>query len=427
MPDSVPRSIIDGIIPSSFQNGVSVRKNPVKPSSNFRTRWNAKKFFLTFPRCSVSPNLILNRILTTLPTVKVAVVAQETHEDGGLHVHIFLEFKKKHDVRNPLHFDHLCQTHGNISVVRSATSTLRYITKEHNYVLFGITEKALATILNATSYALGEVAAFIEENPDINEVAIKFPTHFIHYHSGLTHLCTIHRHRKSTQTKPFDWNQCHLSVAGWQALPNWAIYAWFDKNFSTLIEKPLRSKQLWLHGCTQLGKSRFLAFLCKHWRGFKLAACESFYGGYNDYDIDFLYLDEFHGNKKLFFLNSLLGGEPMNMPFKGGQYCKRVNKPVVICSNLSPSQCYATLSVQRPLVFEAFLSRLLVLDITDFNLHALLDDLDQDHITTSCHSTHVSPQDDADLNLPTFESLTPNGEILLSKSPSLEPLFDLDL
>jgi len=354
-------------------------------------RKNAKKFFLTFPNLKmkfVGIHSIMNRVVNVYDP-KICIVAVEKHKNNVPHVHIFIQFRKKTDVRNPRYFDHLIPGHHcNIAAVRDTHATLNYIVKDDNYCLYGVTEPGLRILLSGTSIALAEVCTAIAENPDINEIAIKFPCKFIHYHSGIDHLCQIHRSRKSNQIAKLDWSPIVNRLYGYSEPDECPIsfvaerqnelLGWLVANFKPGISRKLRAPQLWLHGRTGCGKTRFLAFLAKYFRSFLIASDEHFYGGYNDYDVDFLYLDEFHGNKKLFFLNSLLGGEPMNMPFKGGQYCKRSNKPVVICSNLTPVQCYSNISLSRPMVWEAFLSRLEVIDATDLQLHAILAIIDRE-------------------------------------------------
>lgn len=358
------------------------------------------------------------------PLPKVAIIAREKHKDGTYHLHIFLEYHKKRDIRNPRIFDDLCGKHCNITSVRYPAKTLRYIIKDDDYVLFGITEAQIQIILTGTSYALAEVAAFIAENPDVNEVAIRFPTTFIHYHKGLQHLCEIHRLRQSTKTTPFLWDNVPKTLLIADGAPQVLLLDWFVEAFMHVneVKRPLRTPQLWLHGGTSTGKTRFLAFLCKHWKGFLLSATERFYANYNDYDVDFLFMDEFHGNKKLYFLNSLLGGEPMVLPYKGGQYTKRVNKPVIICSNLTPAQSFPNVSVNRPVVWEAFLTRILVLDVSLCPLHRFLETLDAEPEEVQTASPDLIPET-IDLPKELIQVLVRSSR---SRSPSSE-LSDFDL
>lgn len=298
------------------------------------------------------------RVMVFTPKIKIAIVCREDHADGSKHIHIFLEFVRKHDVRNPLHFDLFCPgNHCQITSVRNASSTLRYITKDGDYVLYGITQATLDIILSGTSYSLGEVAAAIMEHPCIMDIALKYPTHYIHYRNGIEGLCAMKLLKDVTEITP--WSIDPLFVPPEEHV---ALHSWFMFNFTERTPKPLRSVQLWLHGPTQHGKSRFLEFLCDHWRGFLIPPKEHYYNGYSDSMFDFWFIDEFFGTKPLYFLNSLLGGHPMSIPTKHGQTVKRKCLPVVICSNLSPHEAYSRISISRPIVFEAFMSRLLVID-----------------------------------------------------------------
>lgn len=326
---------------------------------------------MTCPKTSASVQTVMTSCILLAP--KICIVATEKHKDGSDHIHIFFEFNKKLDVKNPRYFDHLIPgRHFNISTVRNTHATLRYITKDGSYTLFGITQATLKIILSGTSYTLGEVAAAIQKNPNISEIAREFPTHYIHYTRGLTSLCQIYRDYRRNKVVPFDYSRC--GDAG--LFTHTSLDIWFRANYIPIKAKPLRSLQLWLHGPTQLGKTRFLSFLLRHFRGFLMNPEEHYYKGYADQDYDFLFFDEFHG-KKLQFLNSLLGGERIILPSKGDSYEKIRNIPVIICSNMSPAQVYRFKSVSHPLVFEAFLSRLLVLDLGKLgSIHAYVDMLE---------------------------------------------------
>ncbi len=358
---------------------------------DFSFRAQAKKFFLTFPKCEVSTREIMRRVLIFTPTVKVGIVARELHKDGTHHIHVFLEMVNKYDCKNSRKFDCLTpgsRHHCNISTVRNAHATLKYITKDFEYELYGITQKTLDIILSGTSYSLGEVAAAIIENPNVQDIATKYPTHFIHYSNGIEKLIGIVRTKNATQTTPFIY-PIQLSDEALEEIDNHQILlGWFKTNFLDSAPKPLRSPQLWLHGSTQLGKSRFIAFLRKHWQGYLIPPRENYYNNYTDEDVYFLFHDEFYGGKQVTFMNDLLGGAPVNMPSKGGQYVKNRNKPVVICSNLSPGQAYSKLSIQRPIMFNAFVSRLLTYDLdVEGQIHDFIDILEGNFPTKlSCYN-----------------------------------------
>ncbi len=364
------------VISRSKRPRLNMPPPPLKKKKSLKDgfRANRLKYFLTYPHITCDPQTVMNKVIALSPQPIRAIVASEKHKDGTDHVHIFLEYATKRDIRDCHIYDHLCGKHCQISPVKDAGRTLKYITKGDNYCLFGLTEGFIRAVVSGTSYTLGEVAADIEVNPDINYIALKYPTHFIHYSRGITKLVDIHRHRKSTKTIAYDWSHfddVRREIGRLDAQSNISLNMlldWFERNFRHINEdnydRPLRDKQLWIHGATRTGKSSFIMFLRRFYRAQLVPAREKFTGGYNDYDIDWLYLEEFYGAKQLQFLNSLLGGEPMNLAWKGGQYTKLKNKPVVIASNLLPSQCYPRVSISQPTVWEAFLDRLQVIEFT---------------------------------------------------------------
>lgn len=66
-------------------------------------RLNATAFWLTYSQSRLSKESVL-RALQDRGTLKRACVCQETHGDGGLHIHALVEYARKKDV-TPLHFD----------------------------------------------------------------------------------------------------------------------------------------------------------------------------------------------------------------------------------------------------------------------------------------------------------------------------------
>lgn len=95
----------------------------------------AKNFFLTYPRCDLHPEYAIQG-LQSIPHSEFLLfgkVAQETHEDGSLHLHAILGFSKKIRIRDEryfdLHFGDDCY-HGNYQGCKSVKNSLAYIDKE---------------------------------------------------------------------------------------------------------------------------------------------------------------------------------------------------------------------------------------------------------------------------------------------------------
>jgi len=60
------------------------------------------------------------------------VIAQEKHEDGGLHIHAFIKVDKRVNFKNGI-FD-LPEHHGNYQVAKSWRAVQKYITKDGVYI-----------------------------------------------------------------------------------------------------------------------------------------------------------------------------------------------------------------------------------------------------------------------------------------------------
>lgn len=68
----------------------------------FRVR--SKYYSLTFPQCDLAREDILASLREDLPAFK-AVVAQEKHQDGSYHLHLYLVFDEIFDCKNERRFD----------------------------------------------------------------------------------------------------------------------------------------------------------------------------------------------------------------------------------------------------------------------------------------------------------------------------------
>lgn len=99
-------------------------------------RCNAKNVFLTYPRCTLTKDELLQGIIAALPPNRLewAVVCVEHHEDGTPHLHASLGFTSKLDIRNEAKFD-IAGFHPNIQPTSSVDNANKYLEKEDNDVL----------------------------------------------------------------------------------------------------------------------------------------------------------------------------------------------------------------------------------------------------------------------------------------------------
>lgn len=94
------------------------------PTKSFRLQ--ASNLFLTFPQCQELPATVLERIKNGL-VPEWAVVCQEQHEDGSLHLHCCIHLKARFRTRHADCFDYLAGKHGDYRAARNLTDVLKYV------------------------------------------------------------------------------------------------------------------------------------------------------------------------------------------------------------------------------------------------------------------------------------------------------------
>lgn len=105
-------------------------------------RVSAKNLFITWPRCDVSLASAKAQILHCCsPNIpKAYVIAQENHEDGGLHLHATLSFARRINIKNCRKFDlvrGVTTYHGSIEACRDLKQSVTYCKKDENFIEHG--------------------------------------------------------------------------------------------------------------------------------------------------------------------------------------------------------------------------------------------------------------------------------------------------
>lgn len=93
--------------------------------SKFRIQ--SKKVFLTYPQTDIAPEMVRDNLLEFYPDTTAYIIAQEEHKEEGLHIHTYIEFTDKLDIKNQEYFDKLGGKHGNYQAVKEKESTIRYV------------------------------------------------------------------------------------------------------------------------------------------------------------------------------------------------------------------------------------------------------------------------------------------------------------
>lgn len=97
----------------------------------YETRTQAKGWFLTYPRCPLAKEDVLN-LLNQTGVIKEYVVCEELHKDGAPHLHAFIKYNKKTDWKKDK-WD-LPGYHGSYEVAKSWIKCEKYCKKDGNYI-----------------------------------------------------------------------------------------------------------------------------------------------------------------------------------------------------------------------------------------------------------------------------------------------------
>lgn len=327
-------------------------------------RLNARRIFITIPKCDVSPQEALTRILSNNKTKSCAcVIAREQHADGTPHLHILLSKTRPFNINNPSYLDFIGEKRGNYQKVRFFEACLRYVTKKGEYIAHKIDVDSILQSYNKKIIAQNKkkqgksklIWEYLNDGKTYEELVkdSELGPFLVLHSSSVKRLAADIQHTKQKElkllSKPI---YCHLIIMG--------------REFDLLSELPFKTKQFWIHGPPNTGKTSLIRKLEDiGLRGYQISTNNDF-ANYDDALFDFCYIDEFKGQLTIQFLNEFLQGSKMYLPGKYviGGVVKNRNLPIFILSNYTPEQVYHKKSIYdlAPLI-----SRLNVFEINNYN------------------------------------------------------------
>lgn len=93
-------------------------------------RLQAKSFLLTYPKCNLTCEELKNGLLALNLDIDAMLIGREHHEDGDLHLHVYLRLSTRLTSRNSRYFD-IGGHHPNISAgIRNHKQAWAYVGKE---------------------------------------------------------------------------------------------------------------------------------------------------------------------------------------------------------------------------------------------------------------------------------------------------------
>jgi len=336
----------------------------------------AKNIFLTYPQCSAPKAYCLEQLkkLFNKYEIKYIIVCEENHADDlGKHLHALVQLKRKPNFRNPRFADFSWtgedkirkSYHGDYKTAKHAYESMEYIKKDGNYLEEG--DAPDTKNLKGRSKSL-EVAQMVMDKKPILDIINSDPGFF------MTQMKNILSFKQFLQMiSPVDlisWSPvrtvltCPARTIDF-TLPEKEVATWLFTNI--MQPRKHRQSQLYLYGPPACGKTSFYIVLLKFLRIFKIVYETDFLELYGDDYYDLMIFDEFKGQKKITFLNSLIDGTPKIYNVKFATVPKNKNLPAIFLSNLSPFEVYK--GKAGDISLDAFVDRLQIVQVdTLYNL-----------------------------------------------------------
>ena len=318
----------------------------------------AKAYLLTYPQCDEPMTDMCDRIEEKWrDSLNFCIVSDELHEDGNHHRHVYLAFKEQTRFTRANWADFICGKHGNYKAIKWSLKdrqrAVAYVKKDKRYVLFRVTEEELEKYLaSPKGQETQNIAEALIAGAPINDLMIKYPAFMLRNlqkvkafaaQASLVRDSIKHKEFLAVTWSPCKCGDCDPSLLDESAVTTAVeIKEWFNKAITMFKAgtTPFRQKQLWLIGLPGIGKSTLFQKLEESLRIYDVPKDENFYDFYSDKEWDIALLDEFGGQKTIYWMNSWLDGSKLTLRVKGAQVRKTDRLPTVIISNAHPATLY---------------------------------------------------------------------------------------
>jgi len=317
-------------------------------------RLQGKNFIVTWPQCSETKEVVLERILEFFgDTLEFAVVSHENHADGSPHLHAAIALNRKKHYRIPTCFDSLANSHGNYQVAKSLRASVKYVAKDGDFIAHGVdVSDYLQAAKGKKSTKMAIAAKMVMEGSELQQLNEWDP--------GFVMMNL--RKLKEYQTQTFVWRDTPsktwsgLTVTPLSLPPALVrVASWLDRNLGK--PRTLRQKQLLLSSPPGMGKTTLVETLRHYFKVYDQMG-DKWFDGFDPVEHEIIVFDEFCGGIPLSTINKVLDGQRCTLQTKGGSLSKTRNIPVIILTNFLKEELYVGEKVSHA-VREAFLDRCL--------------------------------------------------------------------
>jgi len=311
--------------------------------------------------------------------LKKAIIAQELHKTGDLHLHCGVILHRLWKTKDPHALDALTAAdslvitpnepavsfppkHGNYQVLKSVRGTTEYLTQSSADKTCDQTplcyEWDISAIVSHKAPVSQRVALALLAGESLSSLAEKEPGYLLLHHQkcqSFKDMMDREEAKKKKSDLPLSFN---LLEGGTEALE---VVSWLTAN----VRKPRvhKQKQLWVHGTTNRGKTTLGMDLDLHlavyWPGIE----GTYDDDYEDGIYDIVIFDEFLGQRRLNWMNSFCEGRTFKVHRRYRDTLKKDNLPVIVLSNKLPAECYSNLSQD---IIDTLLSRFTIITLSQF-------------------------------------------------------------
>lgn len=121
-------------------------------------KWESQQTLLTYSQCNVEPDellVFLKSLVKEKWGIDTYVIAQEKHQDGNFHLHVYLKTEKKPHMNSAERFFDYKGFHPKVEGCRSWKNVVKYVVKDGKYIT-NLSEEKIKEILLANT-KVGEI------------------------------------------------------------------------------------------------------------------------------------------------------------------------------------------------------------------------------------------------------------------------------
>uniref|UniRef100_E7BM31 Replication-associated protein n=1 Tax=Tomato yellow leaf curl virus-[Jiroft:Iran] TaxID=761706 RepID=E7BM31_9GEMI len=306
-----------------------------------RFKINAKNYFLTYPKCSLTKEEALSQLLNLqTPTSKKFIrICRELHEDGTPHLHVLIQFEGKFQCKNNRFFDLTSPTRSthfypNIQGAKSSSDVKTYMEKDGDLLdhgVFQVDGRSARGGCQSTNDAYAEAINAGSKAQALNILKEKAPRDFLlQFHNLNSNLDRIFQEPPAPYISPF------LS-SSFNQVPE-ELEVWVSENVMSSAARPWRPNSIVIEGDSRTGKTMWARslgphnYLCGHLDlSPKVYSNDAWYNVIDDVDPHYLkHFKEFMGAQRDWQSNTKYG-KPIQI--KGGI-------PTIFLCNPGPTSSY---------------------------------------------------------------------------------------